>query len=66
MAVVGLDRRLSERFPVNSGGQKQKVVLLERLALNHRYYYVMEPTANLAVTVQVHILDLLKELQRKN
>ena len=48
-----------------SGGMRQRCVLAVALALNPRILFADEPTTALDVTVQAHILDLLREVQRK-
>lgn len=65
MEMVGLDRRLSERYPGElSGGQKQRVGIARAISIEPSLLICDEPTASLDVTVQVQILSLLKELQK--
>ncbi|MBE4909157.1 ABC transporter ATP-binding protein [Bacillus luteolus] len=65
METVGLDRRLSERYPEElSGGQKQRVGIARAISIEPSLLVCDEPTASLDVTVQVQILGLLKELQK--
>lgn len=49
-----------------SGGQKQRILIAMATALNPTLLIADEPTTALDVTVQLQILDLIKELQHKN
>lgn len=65
MEMVGLDRRLCERYPSElSGGQKQRIGIARAISIEPSLLICDEPTASLDVTVQVQILSLLKELQK--
>jgi microcin C transport system ATP-binding protein len=64
---VGLDPATMDRYPHEfSGGQRQRIAIARAMILNPKVVVLDEPTSALDMTVQVQIVDLLRELQRKH
>lgn len=64
--LVGLKNNLFTRYPHQiSGGEAQRIVISRAMTLEPKVLILDEPTSMLDVSIQAHVMNILKELRRK-
>lgn len=66
VGINNVDRRMKQYPHELSGGMRQRVMIAMGLICHPKLLIADEPTTALDVTIQAQILELMKEIQKKN
>ena len=63
---VGLKNNLFDRYPHQiSGGEALRIIISRAMTLDPRVLILDEPTSMLDVSIQAHVMNILKDLQKE-
>ena len=66
MELVGIPAYRKKEYPYQfSGGMRQRVVIAAALVCNPKLLIADEPTTALDVTIQAQVLEMIRQLQKK-
>jgi ABC-type microcin C transport system duplicated ATPase subunit YejF len=66
LSDVGIEIAAKNKYPHEfSGGQRQRIAIARSLIMNPAFMILDEPTSALDRSIQIQVIDLLKEIQNE-